>query len=371
MPNRCSLTDRGSRRRLEYQTGALLFALSVPLTAAASDAGAGGGSSAMLLTGYATDEYVDPAHDSGYFGASFNPIFLYKYRDLVLGEGELEVEIDDTGDTSVALEYGTIDLLLNDSLVLLAGKFLSPLGQFRQNLHPSWINKLPSAPVGFGEDGAAPDAEIGIQARGGIALGGGRFGYSAYVGNGPRLAVENGEIEGIDSEGYAGNDDGESVVGGRLSFAPLPKLQLGLSGATGKVAITETGGGPVLDDPSRNYDVFGLDASYQVAGFDLRGEYIQQKVGNATGSIVPEGGKWDTWYAQGSYKFGSAKWEGVVRYGDFNSPHPEQSQKQLAIGVNYLLAPQAMVKVGFEVNDGLSGEPTDANRLLVQVAYGF
>ncbi|MEJ2089787.1 MAG: hypothetical protein P8Y69_15190, partial [Gammaproteobacteria bacterium] len=191
------------------------LALSVPVLAAtAGPMAARESASRAHLGGYATAQYVDPEHDGGFFAASF----------LVLGEGELELEVEDNGETNVVLEFATIDLLLNDSMVLMAGKFLSPLGQFRQNLHPSWINKLPSAPVGFGEDGAAPDAEIGAQLRGGIELGGGRLGYSAYIGNGPKLAVEEGEIEGIDSEGYASNDDDENVVGGRLSFVPLPKL---------------------------------------------------------------------------------------------------------------------------------------------------
>jgi hypothetical protein len=348
------------------------LALSVPVLAAtAGQVAARESASRAHLGGYATAQYVDPEHDGGFFAASFNPIFLYNYRDLVLGEGELELEVEDNGETNVVLEFATIDLLLNDSMVLMAGKFLSPLGQFRQNLHPSWINKLPSAPVGFGEDGAAPDAEIGAQLRGGIELGGGRLGYSAYIGNGPKLAVEEGEIEGIDSEGYASNDDDENVVGGRLSFVPLPKLEFGISGATGKVAITEIDGIEVPDDPSRNYNVFGADASYRLGSLDLRGEYIQQKVSNESDSLVPEGGKWDTWYAQAAYKFGRAKWEGVVRYGDFNSPHPEQSQEQFAIGLNYLMAPQAIVKVGYEFNDGLAGEATDADRLILQVAYGF
>ena len=56
-----------------------------------------------------------------------------------------EIEIDDAGETETNLEYLTIDWFINDYMALIAGKFLSPIGQFRQNLHPSWINKLPSA----------------------------------------------------------------------------------------------------------------------------------------------------------------------------------------------------------------------------------
>ena len=324
------------------------------------------------LAGYASADYIDPEGESGYFAANFNPMFHYMYRDFVLWESELAIKVDENGETEVELEYSTVDIFLNDSMVLLAGKFLSPLGQFRQNLHPSWINKLPSAPVGFGHDGAAPEAEIGVQLRGGISVGdASRFGYAAYVGNGPKLEAEEGEIHGIETSGYSGNGDGENVFGGRVSFVPLPRLEFGLSGAIGKARITENDGEDVDDDPTRDYDTFGVDASYQVGNLDLRGEYIHQKIADEALSVIPEGGKWKSWYAQGAYKFGGAKWEAVVRYGDFSSPHSSQEQEQMAIGLNYLIAPHAILKVGYEFNEGVSGESTDADRLLLQIAYGF
>ncbi len=324
------------------------------------------------LAGYASADYVDPSGEPGYFVANFNPMFHYMYRDRVLWESELEVEVSENGETEVGLEYSTIDLFLTDSLMIMAGKFLTPLGQFRQNLHPSWINKLPSVPVGFGHDGAAPNADVGLQLRGGIAVGdSARLGYAAFVGNGPVLEVEDGEIHGISTEGVAGNSDGENVFGGRVNFIPLPKLELGLSAATGKAAITEADGEAVDNDPARSYDVFGLDASYQFDNLDLRGEFIQQKIGSKATSLVAEGGTWKTWYVQGTYRFGSARWEAVMRYGDYSSPHPEQSQEQVAVGINHLIAPHAILKLGYEFNDGLSGEPTDADRLLFQIAYGF
>ena len=98
---------------------------------------------------------------------------------------------------------------------------------------------------------------------------------------------------------------------------------------------------------------------------------VQQDVDDEAGSIAPQGGKWETWYLQGAYKFAEAKWEGVLRYTDYTSPHPDQSQEQWALGVNYLLTPNAIIKLGYEFNDGLTGETTDNDRWLVQVAYGY
>ena len=75
--------------------------------------------------------------------------------------------------------------------------------------------------------------------------------------------------------------------------------------------------------------------------------------------------------AQAAYQFAPAKWEGVLRYTDFDSPHASQQEEQIALGLNYLIAPSALVKLAYEFNDGLSGTPNDADRWLVQFAYGY
>lgn len=318
--------------------------------------------------GYASEENGGDAFDV----ANFNPIFHFQYGDRILWESELEVEVEEDGSTDVALEYSTIDVFLNDNVTLVAGKFISPIGNFRQNLHPAWINKLPSAPPGFGHDGAAPLAEVGFQVRGAMGFGQERkFTYAGYIGNGPKLEGEDGEIHGIDTDGFAGDADDEKIVGGRVSFLPVPKLEIGLSGAVGDAAVVENDEEDFEGDPSRGYQVFGIDAAYQWQDFDLRAEYVQQDVDDNDNSIAPEGGKWETWYVQGAYRFAQAKWEGVVRFTDYTSPHPDRSQEQWAVGLNYLITPNSMVKFAYEFNDGLTDEPTDNDRLLIQLAYGY
>jgi len=324
------------------------------------------------LAGYASADYISPENGSAAFLANFNPMFHFQYNDLILWEAELEFAVEEDGSTEIGLEYSTIDLFLNDYMVLVAGKFLSPLGNFRQNGHPSWINKLPSAPPGFGHDGAAPLAEIGVQLRGGVRVGEqGKITYAGFVGNGPKLEGEDGEIHGIDTDGFASDADDEKVFGGRIAFLPIPKLTLAVSGAFGDAAVVENDGMDFEGDPTRDYKVFGVDASYQWNNLDLRAEYISTDVADKPTSIAPEGGKWETWYAQGAYKFGRAKWESVLRYTDYTSPHANKSQEQWALGLNYLLAPSAMIKFGYESNSGLAGAPTDDDRWIVQIAYGY
>ena len=329
----------------------------------------------LELHGVDTDGFTGDADDEKIIGGriTFLPIpkleigFSGAFGDAAVVEND---DMDFEGDPS--RETIGIDIFLNNNLVLVAGKFLSPLGNFRQNLHPSWINKLPSAPPGFGHDGAAPLAEVGFQLRGGMPIGAqSKFTYTGYVGNGPKLEGEDGEIHGIDTDGFTGDADDEKIIGGRFSFLPIPKLEFGFSGAFGDAAVVENDEMEIEDDPARGYQVLGADVSYQWNNFDFRGEYIHQDIDDEPTSVAPEGGKWKTWYAQGAYKFAQAKWEGVLRYTDYTSPHPDKSQEQLALGLNYLLTPNAVIKLGYEFNKGLAGETTDNDRWLIQIAYGY
>lgn len=334
------------------------------------------------MSGYADIGYTDAEGDNGSFGVgTFAPIFHFQYKDLFMLESELEFNVDDDGETSVALEYLTIDWFVNDYVALVGGKFLSPLGQFRQNLHPSWINKLASAPPGFGHDGAAPISELGLQARGGFPIGTMRTNYAVYVANGPELIAEwdgtEFELDGIDAEGKGTDSDGEKVWGGRFGVLPFAGLEFGISAATGKATVTSiedgTGTAPALaNEQARDYDVFGIDAAWQYKSFALRGEYIRSKIGSATtGTSASNSSVWKSSYVQASYLFPSTKFEGVTRYTDFNSPHNSQDQKQWAFGINYLFASNVIGKVTYELNDGQRGAIADNDRVLVQMAYGF
>lgn len=253
------------------------------------------------LAGYGDLGYTDAENASGTFTPfSFNPIFHYQYKDLLLAEAEFSFTVDEAGETETELEYASLNLFLNDYMALGAGKFLSPIGQFRQNLHPSWINKLPSAPVGFGHGQAAPLAEVGVQLHGGIPLASSdnRLHYALFVGNGPELEIEDGEIEMVETPGLGTDRDGSKVGGGRVGlFVPTYKLDLGLSAATGKVAGMEE------TDVRRDYDVVGADFTWQPAHFDFRGEYVRQKVGAAAESMAPDSAAWKAWYVQGAYSY--------------------------------------------------------------------
>jgi len=345
------------------------------------------------MAGYADVGYSFASGETGSFNAGrFSPIFHYQYRDRVMLESELEFQVAPSGETSVEMEYLTIDYFLNDYVALVAGKFLSPVGQFRQNLHPSWINKLASAPPGFGHDGAAPTSDVGLQARGGFQIGSIFANYAAYVSNGPELvaALEDGEfeLEGIAAEGFGSDADGKKVFGGRLGLLPLAGLEIGISAATGKATVTSIeaegphGAASELDpeDPgfdlhaeqARNYDVFGMDFVWGLGNLQFRGEYVKTKVGAASGGVTASpGATWSSWYTQAAYLIPQTKIEPVLRYTDFNSPGILKDRTQWGLGLNYLISSNVIAKVTYEFNDGVPGSMADINRWLFQLAYGF
>lgn len=322
------------------------------------------------LAGYGDVGYASrKGGTSSFNAANFNPIFHFQYKDALFFETELETSLQEDGSTEVAVEYVNLNYLVNDYVTVFAGKFMSPIGFFRQNLHPSWINKFASAPPGFGHDGAAPSSDVGAGVRGGFFLGSLKATYALYAGNGPRLELTaaGDEIEAVMAEGATSNEDDKMLVGGRFGLNVLPNLQLGASAGSSKVAVEAPGG----LEPTRDYEVGGFDAAFQYRGIDVRGEYIRQKVGELASSVAPESGTWKARYVQAAYRFRGTGWEPVLRWGKFDSPHADMRQKQTGLGVNYWLAANSVVKLDYERNEGLAGMPTDADRVLLQFAYGF
>ncbi len=283
---------------------------------------------------------------------------------------------------SVVLEYLTIDVIVNDYAMIVAGKFLSPIGQFRQNLHPSWINKLPSAPPGFGHGGAAPVSETGVQLRGGLTS---SINYAVYVGNGPEMDIEveneDGETEelevhDVENEAFGNDLNNSKTLGGRIGWLPLPKIEIGASFMVGEADAEfemESGGEHQEQMESADITVYGIDVVVPFRNFVFRGEYIKQELDSfEVGELKTLDTEWETFYLQGSYRFGGQPWELVLRYGDFDSPHMDDDQEQWAFGVNYLIQENAQVKIAYESNKNDDKTSlADRDQTIIQLAYGF
>ena len=135
--------------------------------------------SVVHLAGYGAADF-NSATDT-FSRAQFSPIFHYSYKDLVMMEAEVEMAIGPEDAPEIDLEYADIDLFLNDYITITGGKFLTPIGYFIPKQHPSWVNKMPDMPAGFGHDQAAPVSETGFMARGGFQLPVGNNVYMNYA----------------------------------------------------------------------------------------------------------------------------------------------------------------------------------------------
>lgn len=337
------------------------------------------------LAGYATANYgySDNAAVSSMFSGSFSPIFLVGYKDLALFEAELEIETSSDGMTEIMLEYGALNIFVNDWLILTAGKFLSPLGDFRQHLHPSWINKLPDAPAGFVEEGGAIAlSETGVMVRGAFPAGSTTFDYAVYVGNGPRLA----EMldDGIENEGFGGDDNSNKAVGAKLGFHPFPSLSLGVSVMRAQIQGNEGTGGATTEG---DYDMVGVDAAFVNGNWSIRGEYVQSHLDELVTAADPDSAPaliepttWRAWYAQASYRLAGltndpviGNLEPVVRYsqlevrgeGDFEG----NNERRFSAGLDYWFAPSLVGKIAYERRD-FESQPNQ-NVFRAQLAFGF
>lgn len=374
------------------------------------------------LTGYADVGFVATDGDAkdSFVTGQFNPGFHFQYRDFFLFESEIEMETEDDGETSIELEYSQVDLLASDYVTFVVGKYLSPVGQFRERLHPTWINKLANAPVGFGHGGVQPLSDTGIQLRGAIPIDKTTFTYVFAVGNGPRLGDHGPELEGFGSD-----DNSNKSIGGRVAFLPYNYLEVGASylnaGLTGASAELDEHEEAEDDDhdagPLRgDYELWGVDAAFTKGNWDLRFEYLKSEVsgfpaaseedaeheddelrfgksvqalGGGHGEEEEDEGhaanpnaKWRAWYVQAAYRLSGItshsvlrNLEPVVRYGELkitgNDEFAESNEKRFNFGLNYWFAPSAVARAMVEIRDFQDHDRKDEKRFQMQFAYGF
>jgi len=354
------------------------------------------------MAGYADVgiEISDGENFDTFTSGKFNPAFHFQYKDLILFESELQIETSSDGETEIALEYSQLDFLLHDNAVLVAGKFLSPVGQFQERLHPSWINKATNAPAGFGHGGIQPISEVGLMLRGGIPLGEKLFTYSVAVGNGPRAGHD-----GVEVEGFGRDDNSNKALSGRLAFFPIDNLEFGASFLTAKIAPATEEAADDHDEPEAepddhdeaeavtselsqgDYDLWGFDMAFTKGNWDIRGEYLKADLKGLDGDEDHDEASgalsWEAWYAQAAYRLSGIsdvpffnKLEPVVRYGRFKAAgdhelEEEVNEKRFNLGLNYWVSSSVVVKGGLEFRNYMAEERTDDTRLQLQLSYGF
>lgn len=334
------------------------------------------------LAGYAFADFIvtdSKTEHNTFGGAHFSPIFHFQYGDLVLFEAEPELSVTEDQETELELEYAQINLMLHDSFTFGAGKYLSPVGQFTERLHPAWINKMPDMPAGFGHEGSInPQNDIGVTARGGIPINDMTVTYSVAVGNGPQI-----NDEGFVQEGFGRDNNDNKAVAGRIGFLPFPWLEVGGSFKFARVEGWDAAGA----SSGADFTLWGADAAFTRGPWDVRFEYLNAELDSHLGTNdeitviqIPKT-KWEAWYFQAAYELSGLtkmrivrNFEPVVRYGQYtgsgNDRFLEGQEHRTNIGLNYHFAPSVIAKGSVEWRDKKAGED-DETRFLLQLAYGF
>jgi|GEM_PF-352484 len=346
--------------------------------------------------------------------ARFNPAFHFQYKNLILFEAESEISLTGDGETEFELEYAQADIFLHDNATLVLGQFLSPVGQFQERLHPTWINRMGNAPAGFGHDGVQPASEMGAMIRGGIALGSMTGTYSFAIGNGPALSHEGSII----FEAKGSDDNSNKAVSGRLGLFPIPYFEVGGSFLSGKISgeehtetdeadehglaltnrkisslLSEHDEHDELSPTNSTANLWGADAAYTRGPWDIRFEYLNVHrdpiatsfEGSDGVELLPSLGL-EAWYAQIAYRLSSLsenktlqKFEPVIRYGEFRVDGLEElaeeaAEERLDLGLNYWIAPSIVARGVVEKRVFTArhdDEPSSETRYLMQFSYGF
>jgi len=173
----------------------------------------------FAIAGYGDVSYIAQDDMNTNVVSRFVPIFLFQLSEKIHIESELEFSIDENGETEIEMEYADMHYFLNDNTTITAGKFLLPFGQFGPNLHPSWINKLPSMPGVYGHHGSSSLASLlpilsdtGINIRNSFNVGSGKLFTDFYVVSGPR-------------EEEADEHDEEPVEGEEVHAEEFPEVE--------------------------------------------------------------------------------------------------------------------------------------------------
>ncbi len=355
------------------------------------------GLSRFVMRGYAHAGIEFLKDETTFVGGSFNPIFLWQQSDRLLFESELEIELTEEG-TEFGLDYADMSYFINDYMTVRMGKFLLPFGTFGERLHPRWINRLPSNPLGFSHSGqVGPLSDLGVEVRGALEVTRTSWiNYSVYVVNGPRLNSGDDEAEEggqLHYNNYIDNNKAKTF-GGRIGFLPLDNssLEIGISGQYGRVGSSNT------EFENIGSRLYALDFSYVSrldflkSMLDIKGQWNRVEVDNAfypDPDDVTQSYTFDNisnaYYAQLSIKPAFVdnaffnKLEFVGRYSKLELPTEAAwggEDTQLTFGINYWLDWRTVIKFAYQTLDATGaadGHSTLAqgDAFLVHWSIGF
>ena len=349
----------------------------------------------FCLTGDAEFNFTAQRRSRGVFEGAAGPLLLWQPAERLLVELGLDLSLANnpqTGkaDKSATPVHANISYIVNDRLVVGGGLFDVPFGAFRTHFDSSWINRLPDAPLPFGDGGIAPDTGVGVFAMGAFPAGDQRFTYNLWLVNGPTVITDDPDAAGsLDFENfhnfeYTSKSNCLRDFGGRVAWIPVPAFEIGYSIQYGRVNPRGFEGLHAL--------LQGVDISFVKEFDEIKGtvraqaEWIWSNVQDAT------------YDPTGALKFGPLRFsnernggfallsyrptkcgnnvlrntEFVIRYDRLGIPEEAPgggNEERWTEGVDYWIAPSVVVKVAYEW-DRKQGSP-DGHALLFQFAVGF
>jgi hypothetical protein len=182
----------------------------------------------------------------------FDPVVLVPIGRKFLIESEFDMSMNLTRDQGQwgpavvdhGVEYLQLDYVLNPNLTIVAGRFLSPFGIYRERLHPMWIRDLADEPIIFSMN---DNSSNGAMLRGTTQLTSGmNVTYAAYY----SVPTSNSQFSA------------DRRTGGRASlFFPNKRVEVGVSYSK------------VLN---QRYNMVGADFTWTLKKipFDVRSEVI-------------------------------------------------------------------------------------------------
>jgi hypothetical protein len=210
------------------------------------------GETKLHLAGDASASFRVTDTGESNFDATFSPVLLWHLNKDLLFDGKVDFTLEDDH-TRTDLRYAHLDWSLGDYVTLIGGKFMSPMNAFAERYEPTWINKLPNAPLAV-ENGILPETNVGFQLRGVMPISGPtKLNVSAYVSNPP--ALENHEyISEIDFENYRSYRD-YKAVGGHVGIEFCPNFEIGYGVQSSRLQVKGS-------DVFIHGEGFGADVDY-------------------------------------------------------------------------------------------------------------
>jgi hypothetical protein len=335
-----------------------------------------------VATGDLSARFTAPEEGESSFGLQFNPILLWSISDRLQAHAEFEFRLEDS-ETVSELESANLAWLLNDHLTFRGGLFLTPLSTFTEQLHMGWVNKLPDKPIYATTDGVlVPESSLGAELLGGMRLEpAGRLTFAAYISNGPSLITSGAGAGQLDINNFEDLND-HKALGGRVGWLPIPELELAYAIQYADVAPEGSAAGDARLMTHVLSAWYALEHEAIAGRLEARAEFV---LADYDGELDFGAGPFDNdrsgGYVQLAYRPTMASslladLEPVVRW-DFldqpgGAPRPAD-ERRLTVGVNYWIAPSAVVKVAYRFDDvdDPSGQQRSSDALLVQFSMGF